>query len=231
MHDVDADVWVLTETHRDLAPSPAHALAAHSGPAPDRKADRGEVWVAIWSRLPVIGSCQTADPARTAAARVLFAPDRPVIIHGTVLPWRADRARRPLGGAAAFAAALAEQAADWDRWRAEFPDHALCVAGDFNQELGGRCWVGSREGHRLIQNRLDGAGLVCVTGGTGDAVLALRGTPGIDHLCVGPGLGSAGRPPSTAWAGTTTDGVRLSDHYGVWADVRPDLTCVDSGSK
>ena len=43
MARVDADVWVLTETHRDLSPGPGYRLVSHSEDAPDRDA-RGIVF-------------------------------------------------------------------------------------------------------------------------------------------------------------------------------------------
>jgi hypothetical protein len=50
IQDVNADVWVLTETHREFCPSPHHILVACSAPAPDRDKSKGEVWLAIWVR-------------------------------------------------------------------------------------------------------------------------------------------------------------------------------------
>lgn len=88
MSVVNADVWVLTESHRELAPDSAaprqdgagdrdpppaprprpdgHALIASSHQAPDRGPDAGERWVTIWSRIPAEPIALGADPERTA---------------------------------------------------------------------------------------------------------------------------------------------------------------------
>src|SRR5674476_1400732 len=48
---IDADVWVLTETHNSVSPGPGYS-AASTG-YPDRPGEPGERWATIWSRLPI----------------------------------------------------------------------------------------------------------------------------------------------------------------------------------
>ena len=67
MTQVDADVWVLTEGHRDFAPGSGYRLVTHSADAPDRDVARGECWVAIWSRVGGEPVGLTADLERAAA--------------------------------------------------------------------------------------------------------------------------------------------------------------------
>jgi hypothetical protein len=91
MEDSGVDIWVLTETHRELSPCPEYACVAHSADVPDREAASGECWVAIWSRLPAEPLRLEAEPDRTAAARVITSTGAPLLAVGTVLPWLSDR--------------------------------------------------------------------------------------------------------------------------------------------
>lgn len=213
MAEADADVWVLTETHIDVAPSPDHRLISYSADALDGKSAQGECWVAVWSRLPADVVPLLADRERTAAVRIGGS-----IVIGTVLPWGSDDRDPELRGEAAFRARLAEQSADWQRVGATAD--GLCVAGDFNQDLLAEGHnYGSNGGRRALRDALGAVGLDCLTGGKDDP---LGGTPAlacIDHVCV-RGLRAQGRPRSNAWPppGTLQKNT-LTDHYGVWADL------------
>src|SRR4051812_30650594 len=70
MGHVKADVWVLTETHRDFRSGPGYELIAHSEAAADRDASKGECWAAIWARqlLQAEPLALRRDPERVAAA-------------------------------------------------------------------------------------------------------------------------------------------------------------------
>jgi hypothetical protein len=98
MAGVDADVWVLTETHLAFSPGPKFRLAATSSIAPDLKAD--ERWTGIWLRNGIdCASVITRDAERTACIRVVSKDDPPAFVYGTVLPWLNDVRRAPLKGA------------------------------------------------------------------------------------------------------------------------------------
>jgi hypothetical protein len=212
MEPVNADIWVLTETCRDFQPPGQCELAVASDDAPDLNASKQQVWVAIWSRFPVSGVCMTRDRTRTAAVRLAADPHRQIIIHGIVLPWRADPQRKPLTGANAFCAALHEQSSDWESWRHSFPDQPFCVAGDFNQELAGSDRAGSRVGRELLEAKLTAAGLACLTAGANDPVFNATGEAGIDHLCIGPGLQLASEVKAVPCG--------IEGHTLVYADLR-----------
>ena len=209
---VDADAWILTETHRAFCPGPTYQLVAHSADAPDRDTARGECWVAIWSRLPAQPLTLTADLERVAALRV-----GSLVIIGPVLPWLSDDRDPLLRGEAAFQGRLADQAADWAQFLGT--PGGVCVAGDFNQDLlpSGH-YYGSSGGRTALGAALASAGLKCLTGGVDDPLLVSPGLACIDHICVG-GLQARGRPPSSAWPRPGTLRRGLTDHYGVWADV------------
>src|SRR5665647_2392857 len=82
---IDADVWVLTETHNSVSPGPEYS-AASTGYS-ERPGEPGERWVTIWSRLPIEPLPPTRDPARTVAALVQPPDGAPLVVYGTVLPW------------------------------------------------------------------------------------------------------------------------------------------------
>jgi hypothetical protein len=211
MGRIGADVWVLTETHREFSPGPGYLLVASSADAPDRDAKRGECWVAIWSKLPAVPIHLTADLERVAAAKVSDS----VTVVGTVLPWLSDDRHPEIRGEAAFRARLSEQLADWMK----LSNSRLCVAGDFNQDLltTGH-YYGSSGGRQALRDALKEAGLQCLTGDGSDPLAAAPGLASIDHICVS-GVRSVGLPPSTSWPVVGELDRKLSDHYGVWADL------------
>lgn len=219
MRAIDADLWVLTETWVGLAPSPEHRLVARAAAAADRDARRGEVWTAIWSRLPAEPLSSAAEPDRCAAARIAPAGHPPFLCFGSVLPWLSDGRRLPLRGAPAFLAALAEQRAGWLALRAQHPGAGLVLAGDLNQDLAPVHYYGSRAGRDALRQALAADRLACLTAGDaarpGQADATGTRRAHIDHICVSPEL--AGQSVGTWPAGELP--ANLSDHYGVWADL------------
>ncbi len=211
MTDVDADVWVLTEAFRGFSPGTGHELIASSADAPDRESGRGECWVAIWARLPSLPVHLTADLERAAAAQVCGA----LTVVGTVLPWHGDNRHAGQRGSAAFLTRLGEQSADWQRLRAG--QSALCVAGDFNQDLlpAGH-YYGSAAGRQAMREALASASLDCLTGGEDDPLVSTRGRACIDHICVG-GVRAVKR--RSVWPAPGELAKQLTDHYGTWADL------------
>ena len=128
--------------------------------------------MAIWVRSawPATSLPVDAEAERMAAARVERPGARPLLVIGTVLPWRDDARGAPVRGSAAFCAALGAQVAEWGRLRHEHPDADLCVAGDFNLEVGHRLWAGTRAGRYALDAVLatPGQELLCITGGASD---------------------------------------------------------------
>lgn len=210
MRRIKADIWVLTETDSRLAPEEAASPVASA--IPERRHRKDERWTVIWSRKHHLEPVATEDPVRTACARLCRAVGPPMLIYGTVLPWRADVRFRPLRGGDAFCHALARQADDWTRLLQENPDHVLCVAGDFNQEIDSPCRVGTWKGERALTQALEDVGLVCLSSGANDPLR--RRTNGarnsIDHICVSSRLvGST--TMAECWPEQLDD---LTDHYG-----------------
>lgn len=210
MNHVNADVWVLTETNVEFSPGADFDLLAHSADAPDRNAENGECWVAIWSRLAGSSIQMTADCERVAAAMISGCA-----VVGTVLPWLSDSRDSKLTGEALFRARLSEQAEDWRQLRT---GGAFCVAGDFNQDLlpAGH-YYGSRGGRAALREALLSCELDCLTGGNNDPLSCAPGRANIDHICVHQML-PISYPRSSAWPPIgQLNGI--TDHYCIYADI------------
>jgi hypothetical protein len=220
MAAVEADIWVLTETWKELSPGPGYECVTVSCPAGDRESAGGECWVAVWAKSSLRGEpLITADPERTAAMRIDLFCHPPLVVFGTVLPWLSDaRAPKGLRGATAFLSALDMQYADWNRLRAAIPGAALCVAGDFNQDLVDWHYYGSARGKTALRTVLELSGLTCLTAGTADPLARYRGRASIDHICVSSELEGM-VPRLMSWPALEEVGPKLTDHFGVVADL------------
>jgi len=187
---------------------------ASSSPAPDRTDQ--ERWTLIWVRDLEAEQLQTRDGERTACARIEDQGSS-LTLDGTVLPWLSDLRRDPLRGSRAFCAAVDDQLQDWIDVRTEDPRSLLCVAGDFNQDLGASHYYGSRIGKQHLRASLQFAGLRCCTAGDLDPVHPSTGRQSIDHLMLDERIRMTGK--AVAWPDYEGVGKRLSDHYGVWTEV------------
>ena len=216
---VDADVWVLTESHTAVSPGPAFKGAWSAAGSGGRR--EGEVMTAIWSRYPLTSLGPTSDPERSAVVRIEPPGSRPVIVYGTVLPWLGSPWNGfPSAGGVAFGEALRAQSGDWNELRREHPDCDLIVAGDLNQDLAPKHFYGSTKNRLALENALVAAGLRCVTAGDADPVG--RQTEGhwasIDHICVSGELAEPVSGPALAWPEGESPDKTVSDHFGVLQD-------------
>ena len=161
IREKNADLWVLTETHSAVAPDDYHCLA--SMPDSTYHAE-GESCATIWCRWP-LKKVKTEDPVLTVCGE-LQPPfgTKKMLVYGTIIPYGADGVRE---GAARpwerHREAVRKQTAEWRRLREQYPDHLLCVAGDFNENLDGTRWYGVRDAKEAIQKGLAAAGMRCVT--------------------------------------------------------------------
>lgn len=215
---VGADVWVLTETHPDFSPGDGYQRGAFSTTAPDRTS--GDCWVAVWVRKDWSATPLQLHgrPERSAAVRVDRNPQRPLLIFGSVLPWRTDRRHERRRGGAAFVDALSAQTSDWDRLREAHPDAAFCLAGDLNQELSANGPTGTKAGRAALIAALSARRLTSVTAGDFDPLLRQGRGPSIDHVVIGEGLHCLTDSHRT-WPDVWPLPKSMPDHYGVSVDV------------
>ena len=214
----DADVWVLTETHDDLALSyPYQSIHTEQR----YRTNNGGRWTSIWTRFPIIERINTIDPSRTVCARLQADTGLEVVAYGTVLPWMHDRTRDaddPRPAWSEFYRVTDQQAVEWKRLRGRYPSAALVVAGDLNHNLGGPHYYGTNKGRNQLHEALAGAELDCLTQ-TDNFPPGQLGYPPIDHVCAAPPRNHQLSASVEGWEKTTRDGVTLSDHSGVLADI------------
>jgi endonuclease/exonuclease/phosphatase family metal-dependent hydrolase len=219
MAEVDADVWVLTETHTQHAPSADHEFSVFSPPHDGRRPDH-ERWTGVWSRWP---ATQITDPAahrRGTVAVVVDAPTGPIVVYGTVIAW----ANEPLHDDGSRARMwdlhrmeIERQGAEWVALRTAYPKLPMVVAGDFNQDRDGSGWYGTNDVRAQLGGWLDRSGLVCVT--DMDAVMSglLNSHHLVDHICATADI--ADQAKVSCWESVDETGQRLSDHPTLAIDV------------
>ncbi len=207
-----AQVWVLTETHDDLDLSATHR-AIHSD---QRYSTPGGRWTTLWTSLPLIERLTTSDPQRCVAARLDGGDAGEVIVYGTVLPWNGDAGPdidNPAKGWDEFRRVVPDQGREWLALRERFPEATLIVAGDLNQDLGGKHYYGTKACRALLSSELERADLLCLTTTDRFDPDVLQHPP-IDHVCAGPGQGRRFTSTVHGW-NNVVEGARLSDHGGV----------------
>lgn len=225
LNSSNADVWVLTETHDELDLSASHT-AIHSE---QRYSTPGGRWTTIWTSLPLVERLPTADPRRCVAARLDAGDAGELIVYGTVLPWNGDTGPDPIQPARGwdeFHRVVPAQGQEWASLRDRHPWATLVVAGDLNQDLGGRHYYGTKACRALLTTQIATADLKCLTTTDRFDPGALEHPP-IDHVCAGPGRDRSFTTKAHGW-NNVVDGVRLSDHGGtlVSLEIEPDLTRV-----
>jgi endonuclease/exonuclease/phosphatase family metal-dependent hydrolase len=224
IQSVQADIWILTETHTSISLGPD--FTAVSTQQADRAHESGESWMAIWSRFPMELAAPTSDPCRAISVRIMPEGGRSLIVYGTVLPWLGSPWQEiPAAGGAAFSAVLSAQCADWLSLQQENPDCDFILAGDFNQDLGTSHYYGSKQNRLALQSAipLEGfaiatAKLRCLSAAALDPVPKhAPSNASIDHICVSKGLHPVGC--SISWPTTEKPQKGLSDHFGVLAEL------------
>jgi len=210
---IGADIWILTESHPEFMPAEGYRPLAVSTPAAYRV---DGCWVAIWIREDIVGKARAlnVEADRSAGACVLRPGGHSLFVFGTVLPWRADARYTQFRGGIAFERALKAQAAEWQLARKEDPDAELCVAGDFNQELGAEGPAGTHVGRVAFDEMLKSQKLTCVTGGDRDPLYALGWGTNVDHILLSNGLRMKERR-ADIWPKESVLPTMAPDHYGV----------------
>lgn len=215
---IDATIWVLTESRDSVSPGAGFRLVAKS--QANVRGENDERWVSIWTSLPDSRSRPTRDEEFAACAEIVVG--RSVLaVYGTVLPWRGSKWREhDSANASAYRAALAAQVADWRDLRGEAGANGLCVTGDFNQDLSDKPYYWSQGTRQLLEHSLAQLELVAVTRHPIDPVRELMGGERacIDHICLSRNVADRQIGRAHAWA--PTHGEReLSDHPGVWIEL------------
>ncbi|MBK6357132.1 MAG: endonuclease/exonuclease/phosphatase family protein [Betaproteobacteria bacterium] len=208
LREINADIWVLTETNAVIIPTSnqypeAGYVSVASLPSKDHQL--GESFSTIWSRWGITRTIPTFDSEMAVCAETIT-PLGPMIVYGTIITYANDKG--PRGTSTRWKEhqkAIKAQGTDWLELRTQFPDHLLCVAGDFNQNLDGTDWYSEAESDQLLARALEAASLRCVTSQDMRKDFNLS-RANIDHICISGAAETIVAP----WEGES-----MSDHNGV----------------
>ncbi len=209
----NADLWILTETHDDLAP-PSCNNVVHSENRPKNWSGirPGSRWVSIWSKYPIEKVClESSDTERTVIGLVDLGRAGKLLVYGTVLPWKDDR---QISGWSEHHRVIPLQCAEWLELRKRYPDIPLCVAGDFNTDMGTGSRYGTKLGIATLRNGLSECDAFCSTEPSRfpEGMLEIRP---IDHIAL-PLTWESKTAVVAAWP---ADKPNLSDHSGMVVEV------------
>lgn len=226
LREINADIWILTETHDSIVPEPDfHTVSTTTVTGSPINHRPGEHKTAIWSRWPIFEVFEPSTPHRAACA-IVETPLGKLVVYGTVLPYHG--ARWSYGTARnwdAHYAAIATQGADWTRLRRDYPENGLCIAGDFNQNRPIRTTYGTKWGRLLLDLALEENRMIGVTQSDFTAAKKLPKEElelvknSIDHICLNHRW-SEWVTCLGIWPGQTISGEYLSDHSGVFVDLQ-----------
>ena len=211
---ISSDIWILTETHKDIGPEHFNCVISS-------ESEEGECWSSIWSHLPIAPLRDfVSDQERCIAAKVIHPEYGDLIIYATVLPWVGSAWRgQPWQNGAAFISALELYKNDWIKLQSAYPDAIHIIAGDFNQSLVDWHYYGSN----LIRSKLEEAmkeyHMTIITAGENDPI-ARDSKPHacIDHICVSNS--KIERVCGTErWPDKNKPDKTLSDHFGVIVEI------------
>ena len=207
----DPEIVCLTETNdRLLDDLGGHAI--HSFPDYGHRMIKGRRKVTLWSRnawYAVVGLGSAVFPPGRFVAGVTDTSEGPVTVIGVCIPWSGSRTKR-FGG-------------NYSQWE----DHEryldglktlfqsglkprMVVIGDYNQSIRGRNSAPMKLREKL-KRTFDDAGMRIAT-----ASLKFEGRLAIDHMALTPDLDARSM---TAISNLRDDGGKLSDHFGVVADL------------
>jgi hypothetical protein len=218
LNEHPADIWILTETNDDLRP--AGSIFRRSSDQRCRAEAPKDVrarsrWVTVWSRFPImkLHGFRPRDLMRTTAVRLNLydvQPGAEIIVYGTVLPEK---------GEAKHAAAIRAQSEEWKYLRDAYPHAILCVAGDFNtdmgraEEYGYGFFFGPKASTALLAKTLEGLAMRTVTDHGFPEGLKPKYPP-IDHIALSAPHAEKVQPVSV-WAGPSGCGKSFKDRIGV----------------
>lgn len=232
LREVDADIWILTETHLEASPGADFIPVASQAIA--EGFTEGERRTIIWSRLPVVDVIATHD-AETAVCVAVEAALGTVLVYGTIIPYQhagtGKKTYRSGGvdvsgqkGWQLHYESIERHRADLLELANRFPSHAICFGGDFNQSRDGRVWTwgrqwyGTHQGRELLGSCLDEAGMICVTEQDFTAMGKLPMKSSIDHLCFTRNW-AAKVVDVDVWLPELIGNKPVSDHNGIFVDL------------
>jgi exonuclease III len=212
--EVNADLWILTETNVAISPGDNYFSAA-TLPVPNYHS-LGESFTSIWTKWRMLRLIPTFD-AEMAICIEVESPFGPMIVYGTIITYANDPGTKNTSKRwVEHRKSILQHAKNWVRIRREFPQHHFVVGGDFNQSRDGSGWYEDKEAVQLLTDALQQASLICVTDKDMRKEGKLKNRASIDHICISEALVA----DFSVWEGTTEDNQRMSDHNGVMVELR-----------
>lgn len=218
IQEVNADIWVFTEVKH------GNKLAAEFLPnyqvTTSQEYNSGHADVMICSRFPHQKISLESQSWETACILVELDSNTHLIVYGTIIPYKNYKviSQQKLTPDQVYVApweehqaAIAQQGNDWASLFQKYPNHALCVAGDFNQSRNGTGWYSTQEVEDLLTEQLKRSHLTCIT----EKNFGLDKRQNIDHICISQSFAKSHRV--LAWE-NFADTIKMSDHNGVMAE-------------
>ena len=216
IREINADIWILTESHELIDLSDTHHGAATEPSY--RKPRPGEYCAAVWSRWPIMERVETSDSTEAVCVEVEH-PNGPLLVYGSIIPW--DGCKGLDGNAGRWEEHyryIEWHGRDWLQLRQDFPDHSIITGGDYNQNRDGARWYGTRKGRDLLTQALENADLRCVTEEDFVETGKLQNRHTVDQICMDVSLAKKVESVG-AWERERSDGLMLSDHSGIYVDL------------
>lgn len=210
IREVDADIWILTETNASIVPTSSRFpqvgyVSIVSLPTKELSHKLGESCTAIWSRYGIRQAVKTFE-IDTAVCAEVDTPLGLMIVYGTILTYANDTG--PDGKSKKWVEhrkAIADHNKDWTKIAEEFPKHSLCIAGDFNITFCDNYYSAETNRNDLLAalKALDVKNLTAEV------------EENIDHIVVSHSLIADCKISTTKW----NERKELSDHIGVCVEI------------
>jgi endonuclease/exonuclease/phosphatase family metal-dependent hydrolase len=232
IREIDADIWILTETNAVIVPESKRdplagyvPLASVAGTLHSLgEYSRGENCTTIWSRYGIKRTIETFD-RDTAVCAEIDTPLGLILVYGTILTYHGDKGPRNNSKSwVEHDKEIVRHGEDWEKIRHRVQRTPLIVAGDFNQTRDGSRAYCSPKGIALLDKELQRNNLVSLTDEDFGASNKLTVSPwsetgvrhNIDHICVTAEHFEVQH--IGAWDHFTST-QKLSDHNGVFVDL------------
>ncbi len=213
INEIDADLWILTETHESIAIPGFNSKRTE--PIPDYHC-AGESCAAIHSRWPILETISTCNDRFAVCARVC-APWGLITVYASIITYFGDRRADGSGkNWELHREQIVEQGNDWAKLCRQYPRDLLCVAGDFNQSLDRSTRSTEARSDQLLRAALHEGALTCLTSRDFSASGELETRHSVDHICFSEKHGDFVTVTGVgAWEGRAPTGP-MSDHNGVY---------------
>jgi endonuclease/exonuclease/phosphatase family metal-dependent hydrolase len=214
-----ADLWILTETDRNLVIDGFKSLATKRPEDPSYGDEEAYAVIQFKSNLQAI-KLPTFDERFAVCARFPASPLGPLIVYASIITYHMDGVREGKATWAMHQESAQQHGKDWVGLCERFPDHTLVVAGDYNQALDGIGRYRNDDSTALINAAFSAAGLECLTREDFVANKKLVSRHSVDHIAISERALARWASEITAWEGGIPPNPKLSDHNGVAVTLR-----------